>query len=300
MKIETLQKWISVPFLIVSLGYLVLMILSNFSFFWWLDSYLIPLKSYAAIAFYYATGSVAVLSYLRAKDSILAPLRTELFKMQLKELERIIEFFNTNSKDKFRSVFHFYEIYEINFLNMLSEYAKRTPIVLEDMEQALQKVIAESYPLTLVKTDNIRKIRTPDVEILEERNNSILNKAKKTHDNDEYSYGRIHLPSSVSTLNDQLIHWSSNPIIAQKLRDEIEEFYRLVTDSYLKIESSLTKASRDLGNSDVLIRVVTDRLKAIRGYYNEYNAELDSLDQQAFRIMGLIKQHYQFDSIWNN
>jgi hypothetical protein len=59
------------------------------------------IKNLANIAFFAIISLVTVLSYLHARKTLFAPIRTETFKLQLKAFEEILLYFQNKSESDF-------------------------------------------------------------------------------------------------------------------------------------------------------------------------------------------------------
>jgi hypothetical protein len=75
------------------------------------------------IAFFVITGVVAILSYIRAKKTLFQPLRTEVFKEQLKILTKILDQFEGKTEGALLDDFGLEELIDINVISLLDEYA---------------------------------------------------------------------------------------------------------------------------------------------------------------------------------
>ncbi len=68
-------------------------------------------------------GVITVLTYLHAKDTILQPMRTELFKIQMEELSKVLKFFVGQEENDLREKFAFSKLINVNAIALIDEYA---------------------------------------------------------------------------------------------------------------------------------------------------------------------------------
>ncbi|MEU0315927.1 hypothetical protein [Nocardioides sp. NPDC006273] len=78
----------------------------------------------AQIVFWIVVGTVTVLTFSRASKTILQPLRTEVFKLQLERMREVLALFVGRSEMKLREDAHFQELFEANFIRLLDSYAE--------------------------------------------------------------------------------------------------------------------------------------------------------------------------------
>ena len=74
--------------------------------------------------FYVLTGTVALLTYLGARKTILQPIKTEVFRNQVEVFTSIMKLFNGKSEYEIRQAFGFKEMLRANILSLLDDYAQ--------------------------------------------------------------------------------------------------------------------------------------------------------------------------------
>lgn len=80
-------------------------------------------KDIANIAFYAIVATVTVLTYRRAKRTILQPLRTEIFKQQLGLFSSVLEVFVAKTEFELRGAFGLDALVEANCFYQLDQYS---------------------------------------------------------------------------------------------------------------------------------------------------------------------------------
>jgi hypothetical protein len=71
-------------------------------------------KDTMQVFFFIVAGTVTVLSYRQAKKTLFTPIKTEVFKMQVKAFEEILAFFQNKTESDFVEAFDFNYILTIN------------------------------------------------------------------------------------------------------------------------------------------------------------------------------------------
>lgn len=81
------------------------------------------IKSWFNILFFIVTGTITVLTYIKARKSILQPIKTEIFKQQLEVFSEIMEIFNGKSEMQIRNFFAFDKLEYANVVKLIDEFA---------------------------------------------------------------------------------------------------------------------------------------------------------------------------------
>lgn len=61
----------------------------------WSRLFIIPLKDFFQIVFFIVVATVGAFTYLSASETLFTPIRTEIFKLQVYEFEKILFFLKT-------------------------------------------------------------------------------------------------------------------------------------------------------------------------------------------------------------
>jgi hypothetical protein len=81
-------------------------------------------KNLAQVVFWGLVATVSLLTYLAAKKTILQPIRTEIFKVQLEEMRNILAMFVGKGETELRKAYAFDKLLFANSVMMYDEYAK--------------------------------------------------------------------------------------------------------------------------------------------------------------------------------
>jgi len=248
--------------------------------------------------FYYVTACIAILSYLRAKDTILAPLRTELFKLQISELEAIIDFFNSKSEHEHMNNIMINEIYRTNFTNMVIDFsaicAVNLPLDVEKIREQMDidfpcSMITKNYyenNFTLERViPGVAKSYAKEIQLAEVAWGS-------------YIYGHIRLPKETIALTNKLEGWCNNPLIKSELRKQIKDFKSLVNKSIVGIAESITLAAQEMPKVRNWDEILKDPLSLISIYFNNYNHSRESFELAGNMVMKSVCDCYDFDNIF--
>lgn len=82
------------------------------------------LKDLFQILFFIVIGTISILTYLKAKKTLLQPLRTEIFKKQLRDFANILKLCVGKTEHDLRNDFAFSKLIFANSCSLLDEYAR--------------------------------------------------------------------------------------------------------------------------------------------------------------------------------
>lgn len=206
-------------------------------------------KNLANILFFVVVSLVTILSYLQARKTIFAPIRTETFKLQLKVFEEILLFFQNKSEHDFLGAFDYDRITSLNTLQMADSYVAKffdeelkinkeertemlkpiigAAITKEYMEKYFEKADAES-PFSK-QTAQEKKIKNPAL---------ILASWHK------YEHAMIGYTKEYDDQIKELARLSASPLIPKPLREKIGEFQKLAHDNLSLIGKTITECAR--------------------------------------------------------
>lgn len=88
-----------------------------------IDLSISDIRDLTQTAFFVSTGIIAILTYRQAKKTVLQPIKTEIFKEQIKEMSIVLEAFNGKTEYELRNDFDLDNILYYNVLIMFDEYA---------------------------------------------------------------------------------------------------------------------------------------------------------------------------------
>ena len=88
-------------------------------------TFLSYLKDFLNALFFLVVGSLAILSYLQARKTLFTPIKTEVFKFQLKVFEELLLFFQNQSESDFIRSFDLEKTVTLNSSLLMDEYVSR-------------------------------------------------------------------------------------------------------------------------------------------------------------------------------
>jgi hypothetical protein len=86
-------------------------------------SWLSDVPAVVQTAFWAVVGTVTILAFLQARRTVLQPLRTEVFKLQLNEMSRLLDLFVHRGEVDLRKYMGYDELVAANVMMLLDAYA---------------------------------------------------------------------------------------------------------------------------------------------------------------------------------
>jgi len=191
-------------------------------------------KDIFQIMFFVLVGIVTILSYLQARKTLFTPIKTETFKMQIKEFEEILAFFQTKTETDFTKQFDFDFMVHANSRLMFADFIKHfhkdeVKIDQEKLEELSNNFDGAIATKTWVEKNFIAPeyYEKPKSETSEKVTNPalILEKWKN------YEYGPIKFSKKYSEESEKLSKLIKSPLIPFDLKNKIEEFELKIQDN---------------------------------------------------------------------
>jgi hypothetical protein len=175
--------------------------------------YVTFLKDYLNAAFFLVIGVLSILSYLQARKTIFTPIKTEIFKYQLKCFEEILEYFQYKTEIDFINCFDLDLIVKKNASCLLDDYVdaffaqefKRDPKKWKERyKEFVGAVFSKEYAeknLFILDSSNFKEPEFKDEP------STITNPAVILARWQEYEYGAVHYTKEYNDQIEKLGHF---------------------------------------------------------------------------------------------
>lgn len=254
------------------------------------------IKNITNIIFFSIVSIVTVLSYLQARKTLFSPIRTEIFKLQLKEFEKLIEYFQNKTEHDFLNLFDYHRICELNIKQMEYSYIENFfPNEISIDKEKKQKIMA-SITGRIVSEKFLKKDDLLAFYDREEKKTS-LNPDEILENWRKYEHEEIVYTQEYIVQLRNLEHISASPIFPQKLQKLIVDFIRAVNHDMFIIGPIIEKCSQAMlekyPNSKAIINFSPDWI------INEIIQERKELEPVANEILLFINQYLNVEKIMN-
>lgn len=254
--------------------------------------------------FFLVIIAVTILSYLQARKTLFTPIKTEIFKMQIKAFEDILAFFQSKSETDFTEQFDYENILQSNSVLMFNNFVRnfyKDAIIDEKGRQELDvklqelhkefagAVVTKSWAgKNIVKLDYYDKI---DFEMPEEVTDPamIMEKWKK------YEYGPVHYSIKYFEEREKLNRIIASSLIPTELKNKLEEFDQLVRNNLILIGKVVNEIAQELPEK-FPTRASFKNLEPL-GIWNRYNKEKKEFEPTAREILKYIRLYLKIDKL---
>jgi len=256
------------------------------------------IKDFFQILFFGVVATVTILSYLQAKKTLFAPIKTETFKMQIKAFEEILLFFQNKGETDFTSQFDFDNIVGMNAKMLVIDYIeiffkKEIEIdrekVAEMMKNSAGAVVTINFMTKhFVKPEYFEKDEKKTKE-------KITNPALVLKEWEQYEYGKIEFTVQYRTETDKLKNLSASPLIPQALKDKINAFDKKIHNNLFAVGKVLTTVAKEMPTKFPNHKSLDNFNHS--GLWNRYNTEIENVEGDAKEILTYIRQYLQIDEL---
>lgn len=255
-------------------------------------------SSIAQVIFFIIVATITILSYQQAKKNLFAPIKTEIFKMQIKTFEDILVFFQNKSDYNFSKQFDYDRILSINSLVLMDAYInlffkdkfkideeKRKEMKKDFIGAIIKKEHAEKY---LIKPEYYRKNNNEeDIEI--------TNPALQLNEWKNYVHGVIEYSKNYFKEKEKLRGFISSPLVPSELKTLLENFERKVENNLSLIGEILTDISKEFPSKFKTVESIKEYDTS--GIWNIFNEKTEKLEIDAKKILDYIKEYLKIEEI---
>lgn len=173
--------------------------------------------------FFAITAVLAVISFFQAKKTLFNPLRTEIFKLQIKELEHVLN--SINEPNHFSS-FDFYSIIRYNYIAFLAD---RFPEVVDFnnyslLSGSLRNSIVGSLDLENMTTSVFKELTMESLFFPGTSNEDELNPATSEESQSENSVLKVYYTDKFLNRYKLFTTLIASPILPIELKTKLSEY----------------------------------------------------------------------------
>ncbi|CCO45038.1 hypothetical protein VIBNISOn1_1350002 [Vibrio nigripulchritudo SOn1] len=258
-------------------------------------------KNVFNIGFFLAMSTIAVLSYVQARKTLFSPIKTEIFKLQVEEIKKVLEVFNHKHQSDFDQETGIQEVFEINaremhmaYINCFFKDQVEPPVeLIEKLKSAhYGAIISEKHASKFfVKVSAGEEIKqTPQV-----RNDNPVEPALKLAKWNEYEHGMINFTKKYNDATDELAKLASSPLLPKELTDKIYKVIGINNKNLSLIGDILTDAAKKMPTQ---YKTVEQAISFQPTWiWNEYNNQRESTNQSVSDILSYINKHLKINEI---
>ncbi|WP_288444078.1 hypothetical protein [uncultured Serratia sp.] len=262
------------------------------------------IKDSVNIIFFLVAISITILSYLQARKTVFSPLKTEVFKAQLKVMEEIINRFQNKSILELESDFDFNTIINLNANKMFIEFIE---LFFKDGIKPTEEFLKELDELSyggVISIENLEKhfkpvgLRNVDVkedlvedEEFDNADFSPLDKWK------EYECFQVLYTKKFNDTINEMDSYQNSPLIPIKLKTLLKEYSETALFNLGVIRDVLVEIAQTLPEEFTEVDHVKQFTTA--SIVNNFNRKKKDFSVKSDEILSFISIHLNIDSILN-
>jgi len=253
-------------------------------------------KDIVQILFFLTMSIVAILSYRQARKTVFSPIKTEIFKYQLQEFEKIINYFQNKSDVDLIKDLDIDNIVEINGFNLYKDYVQtfmKNEIKLNpDVIERYQKLATR---IKLVKGTHYDYFEKIDFD-------SDISTIRKDEANkspqllwEEKEFESIFFTEKHHAIVERIKSFQKSPLIPIELRKLLSEYVD-ITDNCL---SSVGVTIEEAGISMPKCFPTSCEIRKFNtlGLLNSYHSKRPALEPKAKEILGYVNKYLNIEKL---
>lgn len=260
-----------------------------------LSSIIDVFKDVVQIIFWIVASSIAILTYRRAKKTLLQPLRTEIFKQQLEVLSGALKKFAAKGEADLRRDFGIDDLEWVNIHLLMDDfiehfYDQRRPEEVRPYGKGRcpTAMISERHLLanSVLVDAPVRSQPSPREPIEPSVRGAIW--LRREHE-------VIPVPESFREAKDELRRLIDSPLLPNQITHLLSEFDALLDESVSEIQGVLTLCSKELPEKYPNRTVLADA--DLTWIHNRINGQLPKLNMKAQEVTGRIRAYFEIEDI---
>lgn len=258
-------------------------------------------KNIFNIGFFLVVSTIGILSYLQARKTLFSPIKTEIFKLQVEEIKKILEAFNYKNQTQFDEETGIKEVFNINackmHLNYVDCFFKDQVKLSEEFSKELDSAI---YGTMMSKENFLKNFRQISAgEEMEKvphvSDDSPVEPALKLAKWHEYEQVAINYTEKYDDATVELSNLASSPLLPKELVEKIHKVIEINRSNLTLIGDVLTEAAKKM---PIKYTTIDQTIKFEPTWiWNEYNSSRESLDQSVSDILSYINKHLKINEI---
>lgn len=253
------------------------------------------------IVFFIVIGVITILTYRKAKLTLLQPLRTEVFKQQLEVFGVVLGAVRHHEID-LRNKFGFQELIEVNMVALYDSYARQ----FFDLN-----VPQEESPYNITKCPQIRifaeaggtyRSSFPNLRLADGHLKSEDQPAKEVPDPNTraalwagYKYNAIRLPKQFVEKEEEIASIADSPLITRELARLISDLEQTVDANVALVSTVLTEAAKEM--PEKYPNVDTLKKSSFGWILVRYNKGFAHLEPKSEAIADYMRKYFKVEDL---
>ena len=251
------------------------------------------IKDVSNIVFFIVIIIITIFSYLKAKKTLLQPLRTEVFKEQLKVLSTILATFNGKSEYELRKEANFEKFFSVNTARLFDDYASLFFDI--KIKQDDRPYNFKDCPEAIIKEEFLVSADEPYEREHSNEEDIIPDPRTKAAIWNKYKLHSISFPKDTIIYKNRIDKLMESPLIPKKLLELLKDYRKTLNDNFFAIEKVLESVAQELPDKYKNFGIM--KKAKFSWVSNKYNSEFKELKESADKITEYLRQYYSVDNL---
>jgi hypothetical protein len=249
-------------------------------------------KDVAQIVFWFTVSAVTILTYRRARKTLLQPIRTEVFKLQVEEVKPLFKIVVGKGEIELRSYFGFDELISANAVSLFDDYAHIRLGLKFDREN--RPYMRSSSKIFRKDADGFRLLRVvrPGLPEMPKREPDNQTPEQRWA---EYRYGIVHLMPTYVKRRKRLEQFLESPMLPAECVELVRSFRDNMEENAAAIFEVLTETAKELPTHFPTEKEMENA--QVMWVENRYNRAFIPLKPDADKIVAFIRSHFGVDQL---
>lgn len=254
-------------------------------------------KDVAQVIFWVTLGAISILTYRRAKKTILQPIRTEIFKVQLEEMRTILSMFVGKDELELRHEFGLDKLFRANTLLMYDNYASTFFDIKVNREERLYS--DDKCPSSLITEEGMTKYfeladshTQEDETVSEEKKSDPRVRAALWAGYTQY---QLCIPREFSEQEKKIKNLLENPLLPSECVTLLNEYTKIVHNNLVLIRKILTEGAKEMPDKYPSFEKLKN--SSFDWLNHRYADEFIHLKPVAENIISFVRSCYDVDNL---
>lgn len=254
------------------------------------------IKDFATLIFVGTATVIGVLTYLRARATILQPIRTEVIKKQSELLSRLLKFLKEKNQS-FETGIDYVKVVQVNVLKTLKDYG----FIFKEQDQIFEKLEKEVVGwIPCGKSEILHDVEIIGTFDTKGKINNPRNLGKEKFENlknGEIDIDKIFQTRTLTKFMSQLTDFSDDPFMPSLIKSTLDELSNNVyinLNKILKLE--LEKFMIEF-SKEYFKKGIAPKFDPI-GVYNSFNHERIHHRKSMIKLKNEIRKYLMIDEPW--
>lgn len=250
-------------------------------------------KDIFQIAFFVTIGILSVLTYFKARKTLLQPIRTEIFKQQLREFTDILSLFGGKGETELREDFAFEKAFRANTCYLIDQYASLFFDLEIDGEKRPYRT--EECPRGIIEREGLELLDGYFADNGGKEQREKADPRTKAAIWSEYRFKGIFIPRESAEMEDRLRRIIGSPLIPADCASLLKDYMSTVHRNLTILGDLLTECARELPVKYPTI----ESLKQAAPYWihRTYMQRFEHLDKKANEITEYLRGYFSVEKL---